>query len=112
MSLHCEFCREQAANRKRKRAAARAAESDEDWRWRALARAVASDPRLDREGALKLLQRARELPSFTAERMEGLNLVFDKRFDQAAPGANWSTYVDRSLPGDEAEQGWERGYEP
>lgn len=113
VSLHCEFCEAQALERTRARDAKERAKSDEDWRWEAIARTMRSDQRLDREGAVRLLAKARELPSATTERMQGLNLLFDKRFDQPAPGANWNTYAGRSITdGDRGEQSWERGYDP
>jgi hypothetical protein len=101
VSLHCEFCRVQALERRKARLEREARKSPEDRRWEALARAIRSDDRMTREMAVTLLQRARELPSSTTERTQALNIVFDKRFDSSAPGANWNTYADRALPGDE-----------
>lgn len=112
MSLHCEWCLAQALERRRAREAKERAQTPEDRRWEAMARAIASDDRLGREDAAKLLQKARDLPSATPARLQGLNLAFDRRFDHPAPGASWGTYANKSLPGEEGEQAWERGHEP
>lgn len=63
------------------RAAKERALSNEDYRWRGMVRSMASDSRLDRDGAVRLVAAARQLSSSTSERMGRLNTAFDKRFD-------------------------------
>jgi hypothetical protein len=79
-SLHCQPCK--AAGIARKRADERAERrlDDEQYRWRGMTRNMASDSRLDYDGALRLLEAAKRLPSKTSERIEALSAAFDKRF--------------------------------
>jgi len=90
VSLHCPWCLQQARERREQRLLAEARRSDEDRRWEGMARLIARQ--LDREGAVRLLEKARALTSKTRERMDALNLVFDRKWNTAAPGAHWGTY--------------------
>lgn len=105
VSLHCEWCLQQARERRVQRLLAEARRAPEDRRWEGMAQLIAKT--LDREGAVKLLEKARQLDSKTPERMDALNLTFDRRFQSAAPGAHWGTYA-RHAASDPAEE-WTRG---
>jgi hypothetical protein len=96
VSLHCDWCLAQHLERKARQDAKLAAQSPEDSRWRAMTASIRYDTRLDRDAAVKLLAAARELPSMTADRMQDLNRSFDKRFDAAAPTANWGTFLEHT----------------
>jgi hypothetical protein len=119
VSLHCEWCLQQARGRRVEWLLREARRSPEDRRWEAMALVMAKDSRLDRDGAVRLLEKARALPSKTPERMDALNLAFDRRFDTAAPGAHWGTYASHaakeSKPGryvvdyDDPAEEWARG---
>lgn len=93
VSLHCDWCLQQARARRVELLLAEARKTPEDRRWEGMARALV---KLDREGAVRMLERARQLESSTPERMNGLNLVFDKRWNTAAPGAHWGTYASHT----------------
>jgi hypothetical protein len=93
VSLHCEWCLQQARERRVERLMREARKTDEDRRWEALARNLV---RLDRDGAVRLLEKARHIDSKTPERMDALNLVFDRKWNTAAPGAHWGTYASHA----------------
>jgi hypothetical protein len=109
VSLHCEWCREQARTRRVEREAREKRRDPEDKRWEAMATQLATDSRLDRDGAVKLLAKARELQSCTGDRMAVLNLAFDRRFDTAPPGAHWGTYASHAANGADPAEDWARG---
>lgn len=108
VSLHCEFCLGETRRKITERRAREARRSDADRHWEALCQTMATDSRLTRESAAKLIGKARELQTFTKERMDTLNLCFDRRFSEASPKANWGTYATMSAGEDPAET-WDRG---
>ncbi len=61
--------------------------------------------RLTREQSVELIKKARELPSSTNDRVNGLNLAFDRRFDAPSPTANWGTYAQ---PDNDPAEDWAR----
>jgi hypothetical protein len=92
VSLHCEPCK--AAGIARKRADERAGRKldDEQWRWRGMTHNMATDTRLDRDAALRLLDAAKRLPSTTPERVKALSAAFDKRFEEDTGPKRRSTF--------------------
>jgi hypothetical protein len=92
VSLHCEPCK--AAGIARKRADERDERrlDDEQYRWRGMTRNMASDSRLDRDAALRLLEAARKLSSSTPDRVKALSAAFDKRFEEDTTPRRRSTY--------------------
>lgn len=104
VSLHCEHCLQQARERRVARLLAEARLDPEDLRWAAMARNIVKI--LTREQAVELIRKARELPSSTNDRVNGLNLAFDRRFDAPAPTATWGTYAQ---PEHDPAEDWDRG---
>jgi hypothetical protein len=92
VSLACEGCLQAARERRVARLLAEARRDPEDQRWEAMARNIARV--LTREQAVELIRKARELPSSTNDRVNALNLAFDRKFDAPSPHANWGTYAD------------------
>jgi hypothetical protein len=103
VSLHCEHCLQQARERRVERLLAEARQDPEDLRWAAMARNIMK--LLTREQAVELIRKARELPSSTNDRVNGLNLAFDRRFDAPSPAANWGTYAQ---PDNDPAEDWAR----
>ena len=95
VSLHCEWCREQAAARKEERLRVERARSPEDWRWLGIERNMREDARLDRELAESLLAKARRLPSATPQRLSAVEEAFERRFERSnlKPGTYVRTYA-------------------
>lgn len=101
VSLHCDWCLQQARNRRVEWLLREARRSPEDRRWEGMGMAIATDSRLDQDGALRLLDKASALNSSTTERMTVLRLAYARRFDKQSTHA--STFAARSLPEDAGE---------
>lgn len=94
VSLHCEWCRAQAAERKAKRIRVERSRSPEDWRWIGLRRAVATDKRLDKSACEALVAKVGRLASATPQRLSALEEAIDKRFPRPVkPGTYVRTYA-------------------
>ncbi len=74
--------------------------SNEDRRWESMAMNIATK-KLTREQSVELIRKARELPSATNDRVNVLNMAFDRRFDAPSPHANWDTYAGRAAGHDD-----------
>lgn len=105
VSLHCDWCRDEHARKRRDAQERDRLRSPEDRRWEAIALNVAKDSRLDEEGAQRLIEKARKLPSYTSERLAVLNMAYERRF---APREVGSTYAARSAPVEDPAEIWER----
>lgn len=79
-SLHCPRCLGVARTYAARQRAARRP-TCEELRWEGMAEAIAKDSRMDRDMAVGLLAKARKLPSATHERLQGLELALERRFD-------------------------------
>ncbi len=81
VSLHCEWCLDQARQRERAALAKLAAMPPADHLWIGIAERIEGGE-LSREGAVRLLENARQRPDAAPHRLAWADAAFDKRYGQ------------------------------
>lgn len=84
VSLHCEWCLDQALQRERTAQRQLDALSNDDRQWVSISERIEDrNSGLSRDAAVRLLDAAKQLPNATPHRLAWADAAFDKRFGSA-----------------------------